>query len=266
MNVRPTPDMETAILVQPPDIHPNCAERLASKKGLKRAVARAFDFVPRHTYLPLLHELRVAWRRLGTGKERVRFRNARGLLVNIGCGSSGKPGWINTDIDPHPGVNCFWDCRKSLPFPDNSVKWIFTEHFVEHLDYTEEIPYILTDCYRVLEPGGVIRIIVPDAEKYLRGYCCGDWDELARVRPLGPGLSDVHFGSKYNTKIELVNVVFRQYFEHKFAWDHETMEFVLRRFGFSRVYHQSFGQSLAEGLAIDRSERASESLYVEGVK
>jgi predicted SAM-dependent methyltransferase len=248
------------------DIFPNCHERIARKRGIQRLAFTALPSVPRHAYLPFLHELRMAWRRINTGKEIRRFKDSRDLRLNIGCGPCGKSGWINTDIDAFPGVNCFWDCRKSLPFPDNSAQCIFTEHFVEHLDYCEEIPAFLRECHRVLGPGGVVRIIVPDAEKYLQGYCRGSWEELAKVRPLGPDLSDVHFGSKYNTKMELVNVVFRQYFEHKFAWDFETMEFVLRRFGFSTVYRQSFGQSVEEGLAIDMSERASESLYVEGVK
>jgi predicted SAM-dependent methyltransferase len=248
------------------DIFPNCDQIIATTRGMKRLAFTAFPSVPRHAYLPFLRELRMVWRRVGTSKETRRFKNSRGLRLNIGCGSSGKPGWINTDIDSSSGVNCFWDCRKSLPFPDNSATCIFTEHFVEHLDYCEEIPFFLSECHRVLETGGVIRIIVPDAEKYLRGYCHGGWEELTKVRPLGPGLSDAHFGSRYNTKMELVNVVFRQHFHHKFAWDYETMEFVLRRFGFSRVHRQSFGQSVQDGLAIDMAERASESLYVEGVK
>lgn len=248
------------------DIFPNYQEKVARKKGMQRLAFTAFPFVPRHAYLPFLHELRMAWRRINTRKEIGRFKNSRDLRLNIGCGSCGKPGWVNTDIDAFPGVSCTWDCRKSLPFADNSAKCIFTEHFVEHLDYCEEIPSFVRECHRVLEPGGVLRIVVPDAEKYLRAYCHGSWDELAIVRPLGPGLSDGHFGSKYNTKMELVNVVFRQYFEHKFAWDYETMEFILRRFGFSAVYRQGFSQSMQDGLAIDMPERASESLYVEGVK
>jgi len=83
---------------------------------------------------------------------------------------------------------------------------------------------------------------------------------------LGPGRADAYFGSHYNTKMELVNVVFRQYFEHKFSWDYETMQFALRRYGFSVIYRQGFGQSVQDGLAIDKPERASESLYVEAVK
>lgn len=248
------------------DIVPNCEERIAVKKGMKRRLAAAFPFVPRHAYLPFMNELRMAWRRSGTSKEIKKFEHQGELRLNIGCGPCGKSGWTNTDIDPFPGVNCIYDCRKSLPFPDNSARCIFTEHFVEHLDYCEEIPHFLSECHRVLETGGVIRIIVPDAEKYLQGYCHGGWEELAKIRPLGPGRRDVHFGSLYNTKMELVNVVFRQYFEHKFAWDYETMEFVLRLCRFSTVYRKEFGQSIQEGLAIDMPERASESLYVEAVK
>jgi predicted SAM-dependent methyltransferase len=257
---------EHVLMPQSLDIFPNCYERTSLKKGLKRLAFTAFPFIPRHAYLPFLHELRMLWRRAGTHRETKRFRGAHGLRLNIGCGPCGKPDWVNTDIDTFPGVNCFWDCRKSLPFPDSSAKCIFTEHFVEHLDYCEEIPYFLSECHRVLEPGRVITIIVPDAQKYLQGYCLGGWDQLAKVRPLGPGLSDIHFGSKYNTKMELLNVVFRQYFEHKFAWDYETLEFALRRYGFPTVHRQSFGQSLLERLALDMPERASESLYVEAVK
>jgi predicted SAM-dependent methyltransferase len=248
------------------NIYPNCYERISRKKGLSRFAFAAFPSIPRHAYLPFLHELRMMWRRVGTGREARKFKGAQGLWVNIGCGPCGKSNWVNTDIDAYPGVNCFWDCRRSLPFPNGSAKCIFTEHFVEHLDYCEEIPRFLSECHRVLEPGGIIRIIVPDAQKYIEGYCSTGWEQLTTVRPLGPELSDVHFGSKYNTKMELLNVVFRQYFEHKFAWDYESLEFVLRQYGFPTVQRQSFGQSLLKGLAIDMAERASESLYVEAVK
>jgi hypothetical protein len=66
--------------------------------------------------------------------------------------------------------------------------------------------------------------------------------------------------------MELINVVFRQYYEHKFIFDYETLEFLLQRYGFSSVCRQSFGESLLEELEIDKPERATESLYVEAVK
>jgi predicted SAM-dependent methyltransferase len=80
-------------------------------------------------------------------------------------------------------VNCIYDCRRDLPFADASATVIFTEHFFEHIDYCEEVLVFLSECWRVLEPGGVIRIAVPDAEKYIRAYCSEGWEELARGRP-----------------------------------------------------------------------------------
>lgn len=195
-----------------------------------------------------------------------RYENAKDLLVNIGVGSYGKPGWINLDVYPAEGVNCVYDCRKSLPFPDNSVKGIFSEHFFEHLDYVEEVPLFLQECYRVLQHQGVIRLIVPDGEKYLRAYCIEGWQELSEIRPLDAEQTDVHYNFKYNTKMELINFVFRQGFEHKYAYDYTNLEFLLYKYGFVRVMKQEFGKSQLSELAIDRQIRASESLYVEAVK
>jgi hypothetical protein len=66
--------------------------------------------------------------------------------------------------------------------------------------------------------------------------------------------------------MEVLNAMFRQYFEHKFAYDFPTLEFLLFRYGFSEVLNQSFGRSTLPELAIDSPDRASESLYVEAVK
>ena len=89
---------------------------------------------------------------------------------------------------------------------------------------------------------------------------------MIRMRPLDAQHVDAWFKCKYNTKMELINVVFRQWFEHKFAYDHETLEFLLRPRGFSIVKRQEFGRSMMEELCIDSPERGSESLYVEAVK
>jgi predicted SAM-dependent methyltransferase len=99
-------------------------------------------------------------------------------MVNIGAGPAGKAGWVNLDGFRATGINCLCDARRRLPFPDGSVRGIFTEHFVEHLDYTEEVPDFISECYRALEPGGAIRIIFPDIEMYLKAYTAGGWEEL----------------------------------------------------------------------------------------
>ncbi|NJO06324.1 MAG: methyltransferase domain-containing protein [Chloroflexaceae bacterium] len=165
-----------------------------------------------------------------------------------------------------PGITCVYDCRKHLPFPDGSVRGIFCEHFFEHLDYTEEVPIFLSECARVLQPGGVLRLIVPDVERYLRAYLADGWQALSAIRPLDDQHTDFFLGCRYNTKMEFINTMFRQGHEHKFGYDYETLAFVLRRYGFRQVVRQSFEVSLRPELAIDQAVRASESLYVEAVR
>jgi len=182
---------------------------------------------------------------------RRRFRHAHGLLVSLGAGYVGRQGWVNVDAWAFPGINCVCDMRRNLPFPDGSVRGVFCEHFFEHVDYDEEAPALLSECLRVLAPGGVIRIVVPDGGAYLRAYCEEGWDTLTRIRPLRPGHVDGYYGTRYGSKMELVNAVFRQNTEHKFAYDAETLMALLRRCGFARVEQQAFGRSLFSEICID---------------
>jgi predicted SAM-dependent methyltransferase len=245
------------------DLFPHYGRDVAQMTGLRKL---AYTLVPRHTLFPFWLELHTTWMRLRTRRAYRQYMHARDLLVNLGAGDQGKPGWVNVDAVRSPGINCVYDCRTALPFPDDSVRGIFCEHFFEHLDYTEEVPSFLTACHRVLQPGGVLRLIVPDAERYLRAYCEGGWQELDRLRQLDAQHADPVFQCVYNTRMELINMVFRQGHQHKFAYDYETMAFLLRRYGFTRVEQQRFGVSLRPELSIDRADRASESLYVEAVK
>jgi predicted SAM-dependent methyltransferase len=211
-----------------------------------------------YTEFPLL------LRRLRGSRVRRQFKSADNLLVNVGAGSQGKPGWVNVDGWKQPSINCLYDCRKDLPFPDESVRGIFCEHFFEHIDYLEEAPYFLSDCRRVLKRGGVLRLIVPDAERYLRAYCKGGWEELTMLRGLDANHRD--FYGRYNTPIELVNFVFRQGHEHQFAYDFETLEFVLAQNGFSEIVRQQYNRSVMPEVCLDQAYRASESLYVDARK
>ncbi|HUI30975.1 MAG TPA: methyltransferase domain-containing protein [Candidatus Acidoferrales bacterium] len=225
-----------------------------------------YSVIPRHILRNVPFELRLTWLKISKKNVRKRFANSKDLLVNLGCGPQGRPGWINVDAVPGANVNCVYDCRKSLPFQDGSARGIFAEHFFEHLDYQDEVPHFLAECRRVLQPGGVIRIIVPDAGAYLRAYCRGDWDELQKMRVLGENHSEAGMGFAYNTRMELINFVFRQWGQHKFAYDFETLSFILKKHGFSSVQEQKFGGSILPDICIDSPERKHESLYVDAVK
>jgi predicted SAM-dependent methyltransferase len=233
------------------------------RKPFKRYLIK---ILPNHLLERARFEFHMLFVRLWSWNMSRAYHGRSELLVNIGAGRTGKNGWVNLDGFKNRGVNCRYDARKRLPFPDNSVRGIFSEHFFEHIEYTEEVPIFLTECYRVLKDGGVIRIIVPDAEKYLQAYARGGWQELTSLRPLGAELRYHYFHYKYNTRMELINVIFRQSQEHKFSYDFETIEFILNRYGFSEITKSEFGRSVDPEMCIDLEERATESLYVEAIK
>ncbi len=244
-------------------VYPKHAERNRKLGWRGRLIRRV---LPRHAFEPLRDELRLAWLRLRSKSVRARFASGRELLVNVGVGPFGKPGWVNVDAFPAPGVNCVYDCRRSLPFPDGSARIVYTEHFFEHLDYHEEVPSFLAECHRVLRPGGLLRLIVPDMERYLQAYGDDDWSALDRIRSLAEGHVDPFVKCSYNTKMELLNVVFRQGHQHKFAYDYETLALCLARAGFAAVERSRFGHSRAAEACLDHPDRESESLYVEAVR
>jgi predicted SAM-dependent methyltransferase len=246
------------------ELFPHGKQRVEEARGVKRVLLR---ILPHHALSLLKHELHMTRVRLGARGAARAQAGGTDLLVNIGAGGDGREGWVNMDAFESRNVNCVYDVRKQLPFADGVVRGIFCEHFFEHLDYVEEVPYFLSECLRVMKPGGVLRIVVPDAERYIMAYAKGGWGELSSIRSLTEGRKDpwLH-GTEYNTRMELINLVFRQGNEHKFAYDYETLAFVLERYGCVQVARRGFGESRLPEICIDKKERAPESLYVEGVK
>jgi len=102
------------------------------------------------------------------------------ILVNVGCGAIFHPDWINLDSAPAaPGVRAC-DARGGLPFADASVDGVYHAHMLEHLE-AEDARKFLAECHRILRPGGVVRVVVPDLEGIAQAYL----RELAAVRAGG---------------------------------------------------------------------------------
>ena len=109
--------------------------------------------------------------------------------LNLGCGPNAPKDWVNIDgswnawISNHPQVpkvftflrvisknnaGARWNVRplvhdltRPLPFSENSASVIYGAHVLEHL-YLADAQRLLAECKRVLVPGGVIRLVVPD--------------------------------------------------------------------------------------------------------
>jgi len=91
--------------------------------------------------------------------------------LNLGCGARFQPGsgWTNLDfISHHPRVRAH-DLNQGLPFPDGSYDGVYHSHVLEHFTAQDGLR-LLRECFRVLRPGGVIRVVVPDLERIATGY------------------------------------------------------------------------------------------------
>lgn len=80
------------------------------------------------------------------------------MKLNIGSGMMQVAGWESYDIDPSLHPDHIGDCE-ALPFEDDSIEEIYASHVLEHVPYDSPA---LSEWYRVLIPGGVCTVIVPD--------------------------------------------------------------------------------------------------------
>ncbi|MBE2240723.1 MAG: methyltransferase domain-containing protein [Caldilineaceae bacterium] len=91
------------------------------------------------------------------------------VLANIGCGTTFHPDWINLDLySSSPNVRAY-DVTRGMPFPDNSLDAVYLSHMLEHLEKTTARA-VLSESFRVLCSGGVVRVVVPDLEGIVRAY------------------------------------------------------------------------------------------------
>jgi predicted SAM-dependent methyltransferase len=237
---------------------------------LKSKIGRVvIPFIPvnRRTFDILRHELRALTTNMAirldpfTIAKLARLGRQHDLSINIASGGFGLPNWVNIELRPARNTTICLDVRRRLPFADGSAKRIFAEHIVEHLDFREDIPRLFKECHRILVPQGCIRIIVPDAARFLEAYISRDRNLW---RDLGWDLDQ--FPSDIYTPMHAINHIFHQGGEHLFGYDFETLKWALEKAGFRTVLKQRFGVSIDSELAIDEENHRPYSLYVDAVK
>jgi predicted SAM-dependent methyltransferase len=91
------------------------------------------------------------------------------FLVNLGCGSTFHQGWINFDLNPTERGVRHADLSKGIPLEENSCDAVYHAHVLEHLSKDQGRRF-LSECFRVLKPGGLLRVVVPDLEGIVRNY------------------------------------------------------------------------------------------------
>ncbi len=173
------------------------------------------------------------------------------LKLHIGSGSNIKSGWINIDLF-EPSADLALDVREPWPFRDGSTELIYGEHFFEHLDYPEEAEHFLREAYRVLQPRGRLSLGVPDAGPHFFAYARQD-------RAFFAGSWNPHYPSWLKVPMHRINYLFRQFGEHKYAYDEEILTLALRAAGFEAITRRDHDPEL------DVTNRAG-TLYIDALK
>ncbi len=215
-------------------------------------------------------------------------RSSRLLRINVGCGKTPTAGYQNFDNSPSVKLAyrpllvrlmravgllnstqlsyieyCrthdirFADVTLRIPLPSGSVDVVYTSHMVEHLDRREATAF-LRESFRVLAPGGVLRVVVPDLGILVQRYVTeGDADELVRgtlmyrERPQGlpARLRAAFVGDR----------------EHMWMYDGLSLSRLLSSAGFADVRVVPAGDTgIADPGELDLAERSEQSVYVEG--
>ena len=171
------------------------------------------------------------------------------VKVNLGCGLRVTQGWLNIDgslnalIASWPnwvhrlayrfsGSNSYFSCEEycnilkinnflfhdlslSLPIYKNSLNYIYSSHFFEHI-FKEDAEALLKSCLIALKPGGVIRIAIPDLAYAISLYNKGKKTEM---------LEDYFFVSSKGSYLA----------RHKYMYDFEMIKEILDKIGFLNI-------------------------------
>jgi predicted SAM-dependent methyltransferase len=205
--------------------------------------------------------------------------------VNVGCGPSPARGWLNIDNSPgvwigrHPApfavlertgllsaerlrmarvareAGIVWGNARRLPLADGSADAVYCSHVLEHLD-CRQVEQFLSEVRRILAPGGVLRIAVPDlglfVERYRQSEDADAFLESLRLAHEKPRL------------LSLPRVLLRLARGHAWMYDERSLTRLLREHGFTEATALPAGKTMmADTSGLDLREREDESLYVE---
>lgn len=158
----------------------------------------------------------------------------------------------------HKLIYC--DARKRIPVEDGSAEVVYTSHMLEHLDRKEAAMFI-REARRVLCPGGILRIAVPNLRFHVDAYLkSGDADKfikdtcLERRRVVG--------------FLERARIFLQGDREgHCVMYDPLSLSKLLADEGFVSVVNLPPNETrISSPQPLNLSERFPESLFVEGQK
>lgn len=181
-------------------------------------------------------------------------QNRKKIQLHLGCGKRHIPGFIHIDVRKFPHVDYVAPVDKLDMFKVNSVDLIYACHLLEHFQ-RKQLINVLKEWHRVLKPGGILRIAVPDFSALVKVYL--------KHKDLG-----LISGPLYGRQDYAENI-------HYISFDFESLKKLLRKAGFKdirrydwrRTIHKNYDDySQAYLPHLDKEKGVLISLNVEATK
>lgn len=192
--------------------------------------------------------------------------------LQIGSGVYSLAGWLNTDLEPTHDEVIFLNAIETFPFQDRVFNYVFSEHMIEHISYKQGL-FMLKEIFRILEPGGKLRVATPDVERIVslissdktdRQKRYIEWSVRQKLGLYSPGWSRVqirrqdwaidhqHFLDYFpNAQEDGASFVVNDFFYgygHRFLYDFSTLRAALLYAGFVDIERCLPGESRDENL------------------
>lgn len=210
----------------------------------------------------------------------------KGVYVQYGCGLSSPKEWINFDSSPtlriqknfilgpifkafsplvFPENILYGDIVKGLKIKEESCDGLYCSHVLEHLAYYDLL-IALKNSYKILKPGGIFRMVLPDLEFLCKKYV-SDLKE-AKTDASFSFMSDSLLGvEKRNTSFVSFLKSFYGNSKHLWMWDFYSLESALSKTGFQGIRKCSFNDCIDNTFNfVEDKQRFINCLAIEAIK
>lgn len=165
--------------------------------------------------------------------------------IHLACGKNVLKGWENYDLFPCNNSVTKIDLLQKMNFEDNSIDFIFFEHAIEHFDEVDGF-HIIQECYRILKKGGVMRILTPSLDTYVRRF--NEWGEDFNTKHRNEFSSrtaflNYAFYGEHATGLKFLDGKRSYDIGHRFIYSFEDLEKKLKKCGFLQVTEHDLRQS-----------------------
>lgn len=227
--------------------------------------------------------------------QKVNKPNLSSDYLHLGCGLIAPTNWLNVDgswqvvlarwptvkkllvrlrLYPAKQAEIPWptnvlriDLRKPLPFPDSRFMSVYSSHTLEHL-YCDEALDLLKECYRVLKPNGICRVVVPDLHAAITNYMSlvdkdrpDAADKLMEELLMHPRTTPRGLLGKYRQ--------FSGFLQHKWMYDKQSLVTLMSKAGFTQITTPEYMQTrLTDLQSVEGADRilGGVGIVAEGVK